>query len=110
MATQKTLTVAGFVLTEDTELTLGEVCRACGVSAEQIIELAEVGLVAPRGATPEQWRFSAVQLPRIVTALRLQRDLGVNLPGVALALDLLEEARRLRVRVSVLERLCDRGG
>lgn len=106
MATQKTLTVGGFILTEDVELTLGEICRACGVSAEQIIELVEVGVVEPRGPAPEHWRFSAVQLPRIITALHLQRDLGLNLPGVALALELLEENRQLRARVAALERFC----
>ena len=33
---------------------------------------------------------------RARTALRLQRDLEINLPGVALALELLEELDRLR--------------
>jgi chaperone modulatory protein CbpM len=31
-------------------------------------------------------------------ALRLERDLGVNLAGAALALDLLDELNRLRAR------------
>jgi chaperone modulatory protein CbpM len=43
-----------------------------------------------------EWRFSGAALRRARIALRLERDLGVNLPGVALALDLLEELQRLR--------------
>jgi chaperone modulatory protein CbpM len=35
-------------------------------------------------------------LRRARTALRLQRDLEINLPGVALALELMEELERLR--------------
>jgi len=35
---------------------------------------------------------------RVRCALRLESDLGVNLAGAALALDLLEELNRLRAR------------
>jgi chaperone modulatory protein CbpM len=35
---------------------------------------------------------------RVQTAIRLQQDLGVNLAGAALALDLLEELQELRCR------------
>jgi chaperone modulatory protein CbpM len=40
---------------------------------------------------------------RVEIALRLQRDLQVNLAGAALALDLLEETQRLRARLQSLE-------
>jgi chaperone modulatory protein CbpM len=35
--------------------------------------------------------------------IHLQRDLGVNLAGAALALDLLEELQQLRARISRLQ-------
>jgi len=44
----------------------------------------------------EQWRFAGTALRRARTALRLQRDLEINLPGVALALELMEELEALR--------------
>ncbi|MBP1152859.1 hypothetical protein JOD69_004728 [Methylocaldum sp. RMAD-M] len=44
------------------------------------------------------WQFNTAALRRLQTALHLQRDLGVNLPGAALALDLLEELEALRRR------------
>ncbi|MEE9157003.1 MAG: chaperone modulator CbpM, partial [Gammaproteobacteria bacterium] len=34
--------------------------------------------------------------------LRLQQDLGINLAGAALALDLLDELRKLRTRLKTL--------
>ncbi len=47
-------------------------------------------------ADRSQWRFSGFALMRVQRVLRLQHDFGVNLPGAALALDLLEELDRLR--------------
>ena len=40
-------------------------------------------------------------------AHRLQRDLGLNLAGVALALELLDEIEALRSRISALEDFVD---
>lgn len=42
-------------------------------------------------------------MQRALVALRLQEDLGVNLAGAALALQLLEELETLRSRLRVLE-------
>jgi chaperone modulatory protein CbpM len=51
-----------------------------------------------------EWRFSGTALRRARTALRLQRDLEINLPGVALALELLEEIDKLRRTLKVGDR------
>lgn len=97
--TKKTL--SGIVLDEHTELTLNDLSRACCSSAEWIIELVDEGALEP--ITPHkvqtQWRFPGSSLPRARTAMRLQRDLGVNLAGVALAMDLLDEIEQLRTRL-----------
>lgn len=101
----ETLTVT--VLDESIELSLGELCRTGGVSAEFIIALVEEGVIEPRGIDPAAWRFPASTLARLGTVQRLQRDLGVNLAGTALVLELLEEVRTLRARVRMLERLLE---
>jgi chaperone modulatory protein CbpM len=75
------------------------------VSADQLIELVDYGIVEPKGKQITQWRFSGVSIGRLRSAIRLQRDLGVNLPGVALALDLLEELNKLRQQVSRYQKL-----
>ncbi len=46
-----------------------------------------------KSATTE-WRFSGAALRRARLALRLERDLELNLAGVALALELMEELER----------------
>jgi chaperone modulatory protein CbpM len=85
------------VLLDDTvQFTLAELCSSCEVTRELIVEIVAEGIVEPLGGPQEQWRFSGVALARVQRVLRLQRDFGVNLPGAALALDLLEEVERLR--------------
>lgn len=95
--------LSGIILEEQTELTLADVCRACAVRAEYIIELVEEGVLVPVGREPDGWRFSGAHMHRTTVALRLQQDLGVNLAGVALALQLLDEVEELRARIRSLE-------
>jgi chaperone modulatory protein CbpM len=93
---------AGIVPEEPSELTLAEVCRACAVQIEFIVELVEEGVLAPVGQEPQLWRFTYAHLCRVRVASRLQRDLGVNSAGAALALDLLDAIEALRARLEVL--------
>jgi len=95
--------LSGIILEEQTELTLADLCRACAVHAEYIIELVEEGVLVPAGDEPVCWRFTGVHMRRATVALRLQRDLGVNLAGVALALQLLDEIEALRARIGAIE-------
>lgn len=90
------------ILEEQNQLTLAELSRACAVHAECIIELVEEGVLAPLGREPRSWRFSGIHMRRARVALRLQRDLGLNLAGAALALQLLEEVETLRARLQAL--------
>lgn len=80
------------------QLTLIEVSMAYGVSTDSIVELVLEGVLDPLGGKPEEWRFDEVLFRHAGIAVRLQRDLGINLPGVALALQLLDELQDLRQR------------
>lgn len=91
------------VLDDDAGVTLGELCRICQVSAERVLELVDEGIVEPEGGEVAHWRFRAVSIRRARSALRLQRDLGVNAAGAALALDLLEELEAMRARLRRFE-------
>lgn len=93
---------SAIVLEELTELTLGDVSRACSVDVDCIVELVAEGLLAPFGREPHRWRFNGSHLRRATVALRLQRDLGVNLAGAALALQLLDELEILQARLRVM--------
>lgn len=91
--------ITGFILEEQTELTLADLCRACAADTALVIELVDEGVLSPVGNAPEQWRFTGLHMHRARTALTLQRDLGVNLQGAALAIELLEELDRVRAQL-----------
>ena len=82
-----------------------EICRVCRIDAGAVHELAELGLVSPRGTVPEEWEFPATALPRLSLVGRLMRDLGVNASGAALAVELLELQHALERQIHRLERL-----
>lgn len=86
-------------------LAASEICRLCRLELGVVIELAELGVIAPRGYAPEQWQLPAAALPRLAVAGRLMRDLGINVSGAALALELLEAQRDLERQIRRLERL-----
>ena len=93
----------GEVLERDLELSLADLSKACRLPAERVIEFIEEGVIEPIGREPSSWRFRGICIQRIRCAQRLKRDLGVNTPGAALAIDLLEELARLRARLRRLE-------
>ena len=94
MATDKTLTGQ---LLEDYELiTIEDLCRSCTVEVETITLLVAEGILEPIGGDVEQWQFTVGSLRRVKTAIHLQRDLGVNLAGAALALELLDRIAELK--------------
>jgi chaperone modulatory protein CbpM len=83
---------------------LRELCQACDIEADYVIELVEVGVIEPHaGRRPNEWRFPPYSLIRLQRAVRLHRDLSVGPAGAALALDLIEEVAELRRRLHRLE-------
>ena len=88
------------IVEEEVEFTFVELCRASGASEEQLTMWISEGAFEPKGARPEEWRFSGAALRRVRTAHRLARDLEINAPGIALALDLLDEIDALRARAT----------
>jgi chaperone modulatory protein CbpM len=92
----------GELLDEQTELTINDICCACSISEEWVLTLVEVGALDPINYQQQrhtEWKFSSDNLKRARTAMRLQRDLGINQAGIALALDLLEEIESLEAKL-----------
>ena len=85
---------------QDEALTLDDLCCACSVQSTFVLEMLEEGVIEPvQGQALESWRFTAVQAHHVSIAWRLQRDLGVNMPGAAVALQLLDELETLRAQL-----------
>lgn len=86
-------------LDDTVELTLVEFCRASRTAEAQVQAWVVEGVLTPRGGQPEQWRFAAAALRRARLARTLSQELEVNTPGIALALDLMDEIEALRTRL-----------
>ena len=91
--------IEGRVVEEQVQLTLVELCQACSAEQEHVLTWVFEGVLEPVGDAPQDWRFGGESLRRARLALRLSRDLEINPPGVALALDLLDEIAALRARL-----------
>jgi len=87
--------LVGQVLDENDLVTLADLCRSCTVETQTITTLVAEGILDPMGRDVEHWRFSVGSLRRVKTVIHLQRDLGINLAGAALALDLLDRIAEL---------------
>ena len=92
------------ILDENCTFTLDEISTACSVHTEYIVELVDEGIVEPMELQREQqfWTFTGRSLLRARKARRLQQDLGINLAGAALVLELMEEIEQLRERLNRL--------
>jgi chaperone modulatory protein CbpM len=84
--------------------TVDELCIACNVDSNWIAELVEHGVIEPIGRNKSHWRFTSLTIVRVAKAKRLERDLNLNLPGVAIVLDLLEEIDDLRTQLGEIRR------
>jgi chaperone modulatory protein CbpM len=94
MATDKTLT--GQVLEMHDMVSINHLCRSCTIEVETVALLVAEGILDPVGGDVEHWQFTVASLRRVKTAIHLQRDLGVNLAGAALALELMDRITELQ--------------
>ena len=78
--------------------------RTCQLSEELLMDLMEHGLLGELSLSPKEIQFDNDMLARIRAAHRLQHDLELNLQGVILALELLDEMSKMRDELDVLRR------
>jgi chaperone modulatory protein CbpM len=81
-------------------LSRAELAAAAGISPAMLARLIRVGLVEP--AAPGASHFTATTASRLRRMLRLHVDLGVNLVGAAIVVDLLERLERLEMDLARL--------
>jgi chaperone modulatory protein CbpM len=91
------------LLDETARVSASELCSACSADLASLVEMVEWGLLDVEGTTPDEWRFDVRALRRAQTAFRLQADLGVNLAGAAVIVELLDERGALVRRLAQLE-------
>jgi chaperone modulatory protein CbpM len=79
------------------------VCIACDVNPDWVAALVEQGAIEAAGRSRQDWQFATLSVLRVAKAKRLERDLGLNLPGIALALDLLDQLDATRAELRRLQ-------
>jgi chaperone modulatory protein CbpM len=87
--------LTGTIFDSNAILSIHDLSRMCEVDERHIVEYVEEGVLNVVEVRSE-WHFTGDALRRARLALRLERDLELNVAGVALAIDLLEELQQLR--------------
>jgi DNA-binding transcriptional MerR regulator len=83
---------------DDDTVDIAEICRRLGVLPAELEAIEEEGLIT-LAATQDGKALPSEQLDRLEMIVRLQRDLGVNLPGIDVILEMRDREIRMRREV-----------
>jgi chaperone modulatory protein CbpM len=100
MTTPQDQALSGAIFEESATLTIEDLSRLCAVDERHIVAFVEEGVLEVIEMST-QWHFRGSALRRARLALRQERDLELNLAGVALALELMDELEHLRRQLEV---------
>ena len=89
----------GRIVDSRSEISLVELCRGCAVEADLVERLVAEGVLEPIRREGATLYFPHSSLKRTRVVVRLRSDLGVNLAGAALALELLERIEELESKL-----------
>ncbi len=84
------------MVNENIIYTVSAVCYSYDLSQESIKEMVSWGIANPVGNNPEKWLFTHEDYERIGKASRFKNELDINIPGAALALQLLDDIQNIR--------------
>jgi DNA-binding transcriptional MerR regulator len=76
------------------QMTLEVLAQRAGVHPQRVLDYVEYGLLEPDESMGGRLLFTTATVARLVKIERLRRDLGVNLTGIAIILDLLERLQK----------------
>ena len=94
--------LTGVLINEETTISWTEVRQQYNVSEEILVEMMEYGLFNVDITITKP--IDQKTMKRILSACRLQQDLALNVPGVVLVLELLDELEEVRNELSILQR------
>jgi len=96
----KSEVLRGQLIEEETLISVDELCSNCRLKVEELVTFVQEGILDPAEGPPRPdraytWQFHISSVRRVRTVVHLRRDLGVNLAGAALALELLDRIAEL---------------
>jgi DNA-binding transcriptional MerR regulator len=84
---------------EAEQLTLEDLAACVEMPPARLEYFVEYGLLEPAASRGTQWLFDPASIARLRMIERLRRDLGANLAGIAVILDLLDRLTALQREV-----------
>jgi len=99
MAENPSSSLETVLVDESVCFTLVQLCQACRSDTVTLVELVREGVLEPAGSAPDDWQFTGPALRRARAALRLGKELELDIAGTALVLDLLDEIESLKSRL-----------
>lgn len=91
-----------------TYISITELCRQTATTPDTIARCVEYGIIEPRSGSSSDWVFEASVISTARRALRLQRDLELDWPAIAVALELIHQRDRLQAENTLLRRRLER--
>jgi DNA-binding transcriptional MerR regulator len=93
--------------TEHSLLTIEDLASAAGLHPELVDTLVRYRLVEPTASTGTCLLFPISSVERLGRILRLRHDLGVNLAGVGVILELMERIEHLQMELDFFRTRAD---
>lgn len=79
-----------------TTLTITEFCFQTGVLEDELQEIVGLGIVKPLQVQSECWLFDDAAVIIVHRAVKLYHELEIDWPGIAFAMNLLDENEKLK--------------
>ena len=80
-------------------LTLEQLCSACALERDWLVERVREGLIPATGGSDLEWRFTTTTLSRVRRMREIERTYEAAPELAALVADMLEELDALRARL-----------
>lgn len=96
--------ITGVLVDEKTTFSVSEICTRCNVPHELLVQMMEYGLFEFTNQLEDDYNLDLKTLRIVESAVHLHRDLEINMPGIALILELKDELEQLRNELDLLHK------